>query len=217
MLYPGLGTDIKLDTWGNLVVGANGDLELIEDTPCLMQGVRHRLLTPLGGLFYDLTYGLDIRLFTHVDSTALSRWELCEGVKDQLRLEPRILRESISVTVITWDEKTVVLGISFAWIDGTTVENMVYYDLVAGVPTPIAFWDEINPESLVINETPDGDVDGVNDEFTLDATPRAGTLGVWLNGLLQNPATDYTLAGDTITFTDPPLPGDKIRACYIAE
>lgn len=218
MDYPGLGTDIQLDAWGNLIVGADGDLQLCEDTPCLMQGVRHRLLTPLGGLFYDPTYGFDIRLFTHVDSTRVSRWELCEGVRDQLKLEPRILRDSITVQVLTWDSKTVVLGISFAWIDGTTVENFVYYALEGGLPNPIPFsTGGLSADRLVIGETPAGSVNGSNPDFTLAFSPAVGALGVWLNGVLQLPGAgnDYTLTGRVVTFTTPPATGSKVRVSYI--
>lgn len=67
-----------------------------------------------------------------------------------------------------------------------------------------------------INETPAGDVDGLNDVFVTTETPIAGTVQVWLNGLLQNAGSgnDYTISGDTITFESAPLSGDIIRVAY---
>ena len=66
-----------------------------------------------------------------------------------------------------------------------------------------------------LHETPAGSVDDVNTTFTLSYTPITPTaLGVFQNGLYQKQGTDYTLAGQTITFAVAPLTGDVIVACY---
>lgn len=66
----------------------------------------------------------------------------------------------------------------------------------------------------VLNEAPTGAVDGVNVAFDLANTPTAAGIALFLNGLLQTPTTDYTLAGDTITMLAAPLVGDVLLALY---
>ena len=65
------------------------------------------------------------------------------------------------------------------------------------------------------NETPSGDVDSSNKEFTLANTPNPsssllliGTLVIFTQGV------DYTLSTNTITFTDAPPIGSTLRAFY---
>lgn len=52
-------------------------------------------------------------------------------------------------------------------------------------------------------QVPTGDVDGVNDEFTFTAPPKA----VFYQGILQDVNTDYTLTGAVVTFIVPPVSG----------
>ncbi len=56
-------------------------------------------------------------------------------------------------------------------------------------------------------ETPAGAIDGLNDTFTLATTPvPAADLLLWKNGLFMTQGTDYTLAGNTITFDPDQIP-----------
>lgn len=58
---------------------------------------------------------------------------------------------------------------------------------------------------FVDNETPTGTIDGANNIFSLSHIPNPQTsLLLWLNGVYQTQGTDYTLSGQTITFTIPP-------------
>lgn len=125
--YPGLGTDIELDSSGNFVLTANGDLSIIEDEKCLVQGVKHRLLTPLSNLFYDSSFGLDIYKYLHGDSDELTRLEFIEEVKEQLRLEPRIKQGTEDCKVLEWDDSKIVFSVSFTPIEMTTPKNLVLY------------------------------------------------------------------------------------------
>lgn len=65
---------------------------------------------------------------------------------------------------------------------------------------------------FVIREVPTGDIDDVNDEFTLAAAIVAGSEQVFLNGVLQQGGgEDYTMSGgDTITFGVAPATGDRL-------
>lgn len=46
--------------------------------------------------------------------------------------------------------------------------------------------------------------------------PTGGSLDLHVNGLLQEPDVDYTLAGTVITMTLPLLPGNYLRAFYVS-
>jgi len=90
-----------------------------------------------------------------------------------------------------------------------------------------------NVSNFSENETPSGTINGVyspvsgNTVFTLLNTPVASpggsgksSLRLFKNGLrmqegLASPVTgDYSISGDTITFTWPPLVGDILVADY---
>jgi hypothetical protein len=66
-------------------------------------------------------------------------------------------------------------------------------------------------------ETPAGLVNGSNAVFTLADAPAPDTsLALYRNGLLQKRAVDYTISGNTITFTAGSIPqdGDVLAASY---
>ena len=68
---------------------------------------------------------------------------------------------------------------------------------------------------MIYNETPSGSLDGVNVTFTLANSPDpANSLRLFLNGILQLYGTDYTLAGNTITYNDAPDADAWHRAYY---
>lgn len=236
---PQLGTDIHLDRIGQFLITAGGDTDLCGDETCLMQDVVHRLTTPLGGLFYDPAYGLDIYRFLHMDGSPLSRYELCQSVREQLQLEPRILRDSIQVSVLRWDAKSVHLAIQFAWIDGTTPANLVWLSGVGGAwaaypvspvsadsqtarsgwpagfapPTgPVAWY--LNASSALV-ETPTGALDGSNAAYLLTAPPVPGTLQVYWNGQYLSPS-HYVLEGRLIRM-ETPLSGGELEVTYFRQ
>jgi len=219
--FPELGTDIRLTDEGNFVLGAGGDLVLCGDEVCLLQGVRHRLITPLGGLFYDLTYGLDYYNYLHRDNVPLSRAELAEAIKAQLYLEPRILRRSVVVEVLDWTEKILTMGLTFTWVEGgQTVSQVLWINTNAGVEMSGTVWmpDYLSAQNFINGEEPAGVVDGVNKDFTLANVPVANTVQVFLDGQLMDAPDDYTLTGRTITFTTAPAPvagyTPQVTACY---
>jgi hypothetical protein len=75
--------------------------------------------------------------------------------------------------------------------------------------------DVIRNADYVAAETLTGVPNGVLTAFTILATPVAGTVKVYINGILQKPTTDYSISGTTITFTSAPLLGDWLSATYI--
>jgi hypothetical protein len=63
-------------------------------------------------------------------------------------------------------------------------------------------------------EIPEGTVNGLNNTFTLAATPIAGSLKVYLNGLRLTLEQDYTLSGSTLIMIQTPFPNDSFIVDY---
>ena len=59
-----------------------------------------------------------------------------------------------------------------------------------------------------------GTGDGSTVEFTLDETPTALSVKVYVDGVLQTLTTHYTISGATITFGSAPDDGAKVTAKY---
>jgi hypothetical protein len=71
--------------------------------------------------------------------------------------------------------------------------------------------------SFVDGDSPTGIVDGANTTFALSAVPSpSSSLAVYLNGMLQKVAQDFTANGNTIQFVTAaaPQPGDTLVASY---
>lgn len=75
--------------------------------------------------------------------------------------------------------------------------------------------DAVQDDDVICNEVPSGTINSVNVTFTLANTPVAGTVMLFLNGQKQTLNGDYTIAGDTITFTKAPRTGSTLDAFYI--
>lgn len=65
-----------------------------------------------------------------------------------------------------------------------------------------------------VEETPTGVINSSNDEFTLSEVPATSTLMLFLDGALQRPGVDYSIASQTITYTVPPTTGSWHLAKY---
>jgi len=71
--------------------------------------------------------------------------------------------------------------------------------------------------SAPADEVPSGTVNGVNDTFTLTQTPSpAASLKLFVDGVLMQSTTNYTLSAGTITFVTAfiPITGQSIFASY---
>lgn len=69
--------------------------------------------------------------------------------------------------------------------------------------------------TLRYNDTPIGDIDGINPTFQLSQTPATPNILLYKNGLLQGDG-DYSLIDDIITFLPEAIPssGDQLSATY---
>jgi len=64
-------------------------------------------------------------------------------------------------------------------------------------------------------EVPSGTVNGTNDSFGLTYEPTStDSLELYLDGLILELTTDYSISGSTITMVTPPALGQKLYASY---
>ena len=83
-------------------------------------------------------------------------------------------------------------------------------------------WEEIvlTKESeevkFIDRETITGDVDGINDSFTLQYTPIVGSEHIYLNGMLQESGIeyDYVSSGSGVVFNEAPPSDSRIKCSY---
>lgn len=95
-----------------------------------------------------------------------------------------------TITFTTPPPSTMALRCSY-WINGTAYTNSVF------------------------GEVPGGAVNGVNTAFTLTDTPySSAALNFYLNGLLEIPGTDYSVAGAGFNTTIPPSTGADLMAFF---
>lgn len=67
-------------------------------------------------------------------------------------------------------------------------------------------------------EVPAGSVNGVNATYTTQAQYRAGTLKVWLNGMLQLRRLEdgfHELPPNRFRLKEPPCEGDTVQCYYL--
>lgn len=67
----------------------------------------------------------------------------------------------------------------------------------------------------LVTEALGGTPDGVLTTFTITEEPALNSLIVYMNGLALTPDYDYTLSATTVSFDEPPLAGDILRASYV--
>ncbi len=69
----------------------------------------------------------------------------------------------------------------------------------------------------VENETPSGNIDGINTLFTIEHASIEGSLQIYLNGLRLRPGVgfDYTMPNNQSFIMEyAPLPGDELWVDY---
>jgi hypothetical protein len=111
-----------------------------------------------------------------------------------------------NVTIITKTD-AINIGIAGGGIDITTMPQEIIVKVGATVTTASG--------SFVIGETPTGAVNGSNATFTTLQNFVPETVQVFINGVSQTNAVDYTTTGTTtIILNASPVVGDYIRVNY---
>lgn len=76
--------------------------------------------------------------------------------------------------------------------------------------------DAVQDDDMIFYEVPTGTINSTNTAFTVANTPIAGTVQVFLNGLLQAPGgLDFSISGTTITFTKAPRTNSDLYIHYV--
>lgn len=111
--------------------------------------------------------------------------------------------------IITAKSEAVNIGIqpSTGDVDITTIPQYITVQVGATVTT--------SSGSFVIGETPSGAVNGSNATFTTAQNFVPESVQVFINGVSQTNAVDYTTSGTTtINLNVSPVSGDYIRVNY---
>jgi len=111
--------------------------------------------------------------------------------------------------IITAKSEAVNIGIqpSTGDVDITTIPQYITVQVGATVTT--------SSGSFVIGETPSGAVNGSNATYTTAQNFVPESVQVFINGVSQTNAVDYTTSGTTtITMNVSPVSGDYIRVNY---
>lgn len=72
--------------------------ELVEGILCLAQDVVHRLSTPRGGLFYDETWGLDLRAYLEEGLTAQRLAAIPSEVSSEVEKDERVKAATVTAS-----------------------------------------------------------------------------------------------------------------------
>ncbi|WP_407540458.1 hypothetical protein Q0M94_03405 [Deinococcus radiomollis] len=82
----------------------------------LGEAIARRLMTPRGGLFYDPTYGLDLRRYLNAVNDEATRFEIEILSAAQCELDERVARAD--VTVLTLDLRSAEIDVSLTTLLG---------------------------------------------------------------------------------------------------
>lgn len=105
--------DILLDDEGNFIISAAGDFATVTEADCLIQDVKHLLLTFPGDLWAHSEYGVGIQLYLQSEDTEINRLELQQLIKKQLAKDERIDADSIKVQIQSWSREMIKVQVSF--------------------------------------------------------------------------------------------------------
>ena len=121
-----LGIDLLFDDEGDLVVSQTGDLGLAVGRACLRQDIQDRLGTLPGDLYAHPDWGCRIGRLLGAPDTPLNRALAVRYLRDALEDEPRIEKESISITPLAFNTEEKRFEIRFTPIGSATQESLVW-------------------------------------------------------------------------------------------
>lgn len=98
-----------LDDAGNIVLAADGDAATITGLDCLVQDIRHRLITFPGDLWLHLMYGSRIPLYIQAENTELNRLELEQEIRLALMQDEKIDPETIQIEITGWTRELITI------------------------------------------------------------------------------------------------------------
>lgn len=118
-----LGVDIGFDE--DFITLPTGDVETVDGRKCLLQDIRHRLITPRGDLWAHPEYGVRVYEFLQDEDTEINRLDLQQMIAGEIEQDPRVVPGSASVEVISWDRDRIRLRATFQPVDDGNPINLV--------------------------------------------------------------------------------------------
>lgn len=121
------GEDILLnEATYQAVVAASGDAVVSDGVQTALQDLRLRLMTPLGQLFYDKYFGSLLHEFVKEENTELSRMAFVAEVERRIRMDPRVLPNTVSCRIDAWDHMGIEASVDCRLIyEPQTTRNFV--------------------------------------------------------------------------------------------
>ncbi|NPV38292.1 MAG: hypothetical protein HPY78_03340 [Brevinematales bacterium] len=113
------GTDVRLDNW-DVIIAPWGDLLTVSGDECFLQGLKHRLETPLGSYFYAPSFGSRLWEFLHTPATPQTLLAYEIALRDALEMDPLIILDSLEIET-SFEKDTLVARVKFS-----TVEDSLY-------------------------------------------------------------------------------------------
>ncbi len=118
------GQDILLNEDGQAAVAANGELVWCDGEAAAVQDIRLRVLTMLGGLFYDRKFGSTIPNYIFGDNTKAERLSLSAEVKRRVEMDARVAGGTVASVIRAWNERGITLDIGWRFKNGLDPQNI---------------------------------------------------------------------------------------------
>lgn len=105
--------DIQLDDDCNFAIASDGDAQIVKGIECVLQDIKNELMTYIGNLFYDETYGGKLVKFVNRHNNEINRIELTQSIEEIVSRNEKVEAESIDCEVVQWDLKQIIISVSF--------------------------------------------------------------------------------------------------------
>lgn len=125
-----LGTDVRISN-GEFMATPTGDLQLVSGLSCVVQDIKHRLISPADALFLHPGWGADLVRFIHAQGDPLIRLDLQQAVQEGLESDPRVEAGSASTEVLSWERDHIRVRASCRIIGEANPLNLIM-DLSGG-------------------------------------------------------------------------------------
>lgn len=129
------GSDIAVGENGEIMLEGN-DFKIVYGIDTVLQGIKQRLFTPKGALFYDEKYGSNLHKFIHAGKTGLTVRNFKKEVASALEAEPLIDNKSIKVNLLdTCDYLKCYVSFDILGYD-------TKFNLVVSIDKELKIWSE---------------------------------------------------------------------------
>jgi phage baseplate assembly protein W len=119
------GQDIRIDGDLDAALSASGEMIVTTGARAALQDIKARVETPLGGLFYDTSFGSRLVLNMYDEITETVRQMMALELEEVIERDPRVVMGSVTAEVTAYDERSVTLNTEFILIQDQNTYNLV--------------------------------------------------------------------------------------------